>query len=103
LRIANGGAKKMTDGDSKMLTKTKVALAAALIVGTASAALASDSGENNLGGFVMPGSMDGVNPVYHPGWFPRYAARRDNAGNTYGYAAPKQTHHRVTHERTQDR
>jgi hypothetical protein len=88
----------------KMLTKTKVALAAALIVGTASAALANDSGENNQGGFVMPGSMDGVNPVYHPRWFPGYAAHHDNAGNAYGYAAtPKHTHHRVSHERTQDR
>jgi hypothetical protein len=52
-----------------MLTKTKFALAAALIIGTASAALANDSGENNMGGFVMPGSLDGVNPAYHPGIF----------------------------------
>ena len=88
-----------------MLTKTKVALAAALIVGTASAALANDSGENNQGGFVMPGSMDGVNPVYHPGWFPGYAAQhRDTgtAGQAYGYVTPKPTH-RVPHVRTQDR
>ncbi len=21
------------------------------------------------GGYVLPGSMVGVNPVYHPGWF----------------------------------
>ena len=85
--------------------KTLIAISAIAlgIVGAASVAQANDSGENNQGGFVMPGSMDGVNPVYHPGWFPRYAARRDNAGNTYGYAAPKQTNHRVTHERTQDR
>jgi hypothetical protein len=52
-----------------MLTKTKIALATALIIGTASAALANDSGENNQGGFVMPGSLDGVNPAYHPGIF----------------------------------
>jgi hypothetical protein len=44
-----------------MLTKIKIALATALIIGTASAALANDSGENNMGGFVMPGSLDGVN------------------------------------------
>jgi hypothetical protein len=88
----------------KMLTKTKVALAAALIIGTASAALANDSGENNQGGFVVPGSMDGVNPAYHPRWFPGYAARNDNGGNAYGYAAtPKHAHHRASHERTQDR
>jgi hypothetical protein len=55
-----------------MLTKTKVALAAALIVGTASfgaaSAMAADnnSGEYS-GGFVVPGSS-AVNPVYHPLW-----------------------------------
>jgi hypothetical protein len=42
----------------------KLALAAALVLGTASTALA--------GGYVLPGSMDGVNPVYHPRWFPQY-------------------------------
>jgi hypothetical protein len=83
-----------------MLTKTKVVLAAALMLGTASAALAGDSGENSYGGFVMPGSMDGVNPAYHPGWFGP-AARANNAGQAYGFApAPKQTHR---HVRTQDR
>ena len=35
-----------------MLTKTKIAVAAALILGTASAALAGDSGENNPGYFA---------------------------------------------------
>jgi hypothetical protein len=55
-----------------MLTKTKVALAAALIVGTASfgavSAMAADnnSGEYS-GGFVVPGSSS-VNPAYHPRW-----------------------------------
>jgi hypothetical protein len=85
-----------------MLTKTKVALAAALMLGTASAALASDSGEDH-GGFVVPGSTDGVNPVYHPGWFPGYAARHADTGEqAYGFApAPKQVH-RPTHVRTQD-
>src|ERR1700730_12701610 len=102
LRAAKRGRKKMTDGDCKMLTKTKLALAAAVIVGTASAALANDSGENNMGGAVMPGSMDGVNPAYHPRWFPG-TAHHGNAGQAYGYvASPKKTHH-VTHEQTQDR
>ena len=87
-----------------MLTKTKIALAAALIVGTASAALANDSGENDMGGFVVPGSMAGVNPALHPRWFPGYAAQRSNAGDAYGYVAtPKHAHHRASHERTQDR
>ena len=47
-----------------MLTKIKLALAAVLVLGAASSALA--------GGTVEPGSMDGVNPAYHPRWFPEY-------------------------------
>jgi hypothetical protein len=88
-----------------MLTKTKVVLAAALMLGTASAALAGDQTDDR-GGFVLPGSTVGVNPVFHPGWFPGYAAQHANsgtAGESYGYVvAPKPTH-RVSHERTQDR
>jgi len=82
-----------------MLTKTKVVLAAALMLGTASAALAGDSGENSFGGSVMPGSMDGVNPAHHPRWFPDYP-RHDSAGAAYGYTAPKPAHR---HVQTQDR
>jgi hypothetical protein len=61
-----------------MLTKTKFALAAALILGTASAALAGQS--DDRGGFVMPGSLDGVNPAYHPGIFGNPAVAR-----SYGF------------------
>jgi hypothetical protein len=46
-----------------MSTKTRIVFAAALILGTTSAAFA---------GHVVPGSMDGVNPAYHPYWFPQY-------------------------------
>jgi hypothetical protein len=68
------------------------------VLGSASAALANDNEER--GGYVLPGSMDGVNPVYHPEWFGP-AARQNNAGEAYGFApAPKQTHR---HVRTQDR
>lgn len=63
-----------------MLTKTKIALAIVLTLGAASAALASNSGENNMGGFVVPGSLDGVNPVYHPGIFGNPAVAR-----SYGF------------------
>lgn len=52
------------------------------IAGAASVAMANDSGENNQGGSVVPGSMAGVNPVYHPDWFGRYGG----AGQAYGYA-----------------
>ncbi len=89
-----------------MLTKTKVVLAAALMLGTASAALAGDQTDER-GGYVLPGSTDGVNPVFHPRWFPGYAARHADtgtgiAGQAYGYVAPKQKH-RVSHEQIQDR
>jgi hypothetical protein len=50
-----------------MTTKTKIAVAAALILGTASAALAAQG--DDRGGSVMPGSLDGVNPAYHQGIF----------------------------------
>jgi hypothetical protein len=87
-----------------MLTKTKVVLAAALMLGTASAALAGDQTDER-GGYVLPGSTVGVNPVYHPGWFPGYAARQADtgtAGQAYGYVTPKPAH-RAAHVRTQDR
>lgn len=49
-----------------MLSKTKLAFVAALILGTASAALAGSENTEDRGGFVMPCSLVGVNPVYHP-------------------------------------
>ena len=84
-----------------MLTKTKSALAAVLILGTASGILGTASGalasqSGNDSGFVMPGSMDGVNPAYHPKWFPNYA-RGDNGAKAYGYV------HTTKHARTQTR
>ena len=62
-----------------MLNKTKIALAAALVIGTASTALAA--------GFVQPGSMDGVNPAYHPRWFPNYpGVNNAPSGDPYAFA-----------------
>ena len=83
--------------------KTLIAVTAAVVLGTlgvASVAQASDSGEEK-GGFVMPGSMDGVNPVYHPDLFGK-AAQTNNAGDAYGYALPTQKH-RTVHHQTQGR
>jgi hypothetical protein len=88
-----------------MLTKTKVVLAAALMLGTASAALAGDQNDER-GGYVLPGNTDGVNPVYHRGWFPGYAARHTDtvtAGQAYGYAPAARQTHRPAHVRIQDR
>jgi hypothetical protein len=94
------GVQKKTDGDFKMLTKTKALVAVALVLGTASVALANDDDER--GGYVLPGSMDGVNPAYHPDLFPRQVAPQSNAGQAYGFApAPKHTHRHV--RTTQDR
>jgi hypothetical protein len=50
-----------------MLTRTKTAVSAALILSVASGALAgSDRNEDDVGGFVIPCSLVGVNPAYHP-------------------------------------
>jgi hypothetical protein len=43
---------------------TKIVLATALILGPVSATMATE--DNDFGGFRVPGSMDGVNPVFHP-------------------------------------
>jgi hypothetical protein len=74
--------------ETKMLTKTMAVLAAALILGTASAALASQSGVDR--GAVLPGN-GGANPVYHPKWF--HGAKGAYAKHT----------HRISHPRTQER
>jgi hypothetical protein len=63
-----------------MFTNMKVALAAALIIGTASAALAGSENTEERGGYVMPGSLVGVNPVYHPDIFGNAATAR-----SYGF------------------
>jgi hypothetical protein len=90
-----------------MLTKTKVVVAAALIFGTASEALANDFGENNMGGSAMPGEAYGYAawPRTQPDDGSGYAAwPQTHPGDAYGYAAsPKQTHQRVSHARTWDR
>jgi len=64
-----------------MLTKTKIALATALIIGTASAALANDSGENHQD--EDRGSVAGAN---HPTW----SGNSANAGTSYGFASSTQ-------------
>jgi hypothetical protein len=76
-----------------MLTKTKIALAALLMLGTASAVLA-DGTNNDNGGSVVPGSLDGVNPAYHPGIFGNAATARSYGfvQSAHGWTvAPSQT------------
>jgi hypothetical protein len=66
------------------MTKTKIALAIALVLGGASAALASNDNEPS-GGFVVSGSLDGVNPADHPGIFGNPATAR-----SYGFVRTQQ-------------
>ena len=70
-----------------MLTKTKIALATALILGSASAALANDIETN-------PSTAQSVRE------WREFQGQTGNAGTAYGYVvSPKQTH-RASHERT---
>jgi hypothetical protein len=68
---------------------TKIALAAAIILSTASlgtvSALASDNSGEYSGGFVIPGSTDGVNPAYHRG----LSTQTRRGADAYGYVAPR--------------
>ena len=77
-------------GETKMLTK--IALAAALTLGTAFAALAANENDGDTGGYrqLGPGGVvtDGVNPVYLP-------SLRGTAGSSYGYA-PAAAHKHTT-------
>jgi hypothetical protein len=71
-----------------MLTKTKIALATALVLGTASAALAGDQTDERGGYQVQTWQQigqdqRGVQRQYHTG----------NAGSAFGYVvSPKHTH-----------
>jgi hypothetical protein len=71
-----------------MLTKFKLILAATLTLGTGSLAQASNEndGGNETGGYGLRGSMDGVNPVYHPRWFPQYGRVAYGHANTANYS-----------------
>jgi hypothetical protein len=90
--------------------KTLIAISAVLAlgsVGAASVAQAGSQGEDR-GGFVMPGSMDGVNPVYHPEWFGKgvnsgNTGNAGRAGNAFDYAAPRVHKRRPAHQQTQER
>jgi hypothetical protein len=72
-----------------MLTKTKIALATALVLGTASAALANDQTDERGGYQVQTWQQIGQDQrQYHTG----------NAGSAFGYVvSPKHTHHRASH------
>lgn len=71
------------------IAKTKIALCVAIVLGgAASSALASNDndGGNETGGYVVSGSMDGVNPAYHREMFGRPATK------AFGLAVPTPSH-----------
>jgi hypothetical protein len=85
-----------------MLTKTKIALAAALILGPASAVLANEGGEETGGGPVQTWQ-----DIQRSAQDSRYQIKKQhhagNAGSSYGLVkSPKQTHP-ASHEPSQDR
>ena len=69
-----------------MLTKTKLALAAALVLGAASAVQANDNDRNGGGYRVGPlrQSFQGANPAYHPS-MRHHPSMREGAG-AYAFA-----------------
>jgi hypothetical protein len=88
--------------NQKMSTKTKIALAAALILGTASAALASDTATDERGGGpvqtwqdIQRDAQDIQNQIkseYHTG----------SAGGAYGYVKPSKPARHPAPDATQD-
>jgi hypothetical protein len=81
-----------------MITNMKIALAAVLVLGAASLAQAANEndGGNETGGYVLPPNMTGVNPAYHPGWFPQYGRANTaiySGGAAFGFVPPT-THHK---------
>jgi hypothetical protein len=77
----------MTSGKTLIALSTAIALG---LLGAASAAQASNENDET-GGYVLPGSMVGVNPVYHPEWFGKMHIYR--AGDAFSYApVPSRKH-----------
>jgi hypothetical protein len=80
----------MTGGKALIALPTSIALG---LLGVTSLAQASNDndGGNGTGGYVLPGSMDGVNPAYHPGWF----GKGRNTGDAFGYATISSHKHKA--------
>src|SRR5215472_5433681 len=80
-RAASQNIKEIT------MRKALLVLCSAVALGVVGASVAqANEPTDEYGGSVMPGSMDGVNPVFHPYWFGPAArqAYRAQAGNPYG-------------------
>lgn len=60
----------------RMIEAMKTAFCIAVILAAALSAARANNENEDSGGFVIPGSTDGVNPAYHPEYFgspPNYA------------------------------
>jgi hypothetical protein len=69
-----------------------IALTTAIAIGTLSAgsaarAASENNGGNETGGYVLPGSFDGVNPVHHSD------VLRNESAMTYDFAPPRVQKH----------
>jgi hypothetical protein len=95
-----GQAAANTSGQNqrRVSMRTKKALlalsTAIVLLGAATAAQAGSRDDDESGGFVVPGSLVGVNPVYHPGIF-----GNSDAARAYGFVAPSHSQH-TTHKHT---
>jgi hypothetical protein len=83
-----------------MFSKTKMALAAALVLGLASAAQAGDKDDADVGGGYRVGPLgqsfdSGVNPVYHPSLSGKSASGR----SANAYVDPYQRPHKKANSR----
>jgi hypothetical protein len=81
-----------------MLTKTKIALATALILGTASAASANDNDRNDRGGYqVQTWQQIGQDQRDFQSQFQRQY-HTGNAGSAFGYVVAPKHAHRASHQ-----
>lgn len=89
----------MTGGRILIALSTAIALG---FLGTASVAQASNENDER-GGYVLPGSTDGVNPVYHPELFgkghrdllPWWWNSSESGRGAFGYAPISSHRHKA--------
>jgi hypothetical protein len=91
----------MSNGKTLIALSTAIALG---LLGAASVAQASNEndGGNETGGYVLPGSTDGVNPAYHPGSFgkvrnplPWWRSSSKGGRGAFGYASISSHKHKA--------
>jgi hypothetical protein len=76
-----------------MFSKTKIALCVAITFGLGAATALANDKDDYSGGFVIEGSMDGVNPVHHPDIFGQPA--KSSAAAAHAQATVDQLHKKL--------